>query len=240
MRCLLLLLCISLYSSILRAQEVLTPPTEVAVPIVVDSLYREDQFYVGVTFNILFNRPPDINQSGFSGGGHFGFTRDMPINRRRNLAIGLGIGYSGNTYNHNLAITKQEASESTIFRPLPTDGFSTNRFTTHLIEMPFELRYRTSTPTVRKFWRVYSGLRLGYMYQFRATVRQNGTKIAQTNIAELNPFRLGATFTFGFNTFNFHFYYSLNSFFDEGTVLQDTAEPVEITTLKIGLMFYIL
>ena len=32
---------------------------------VVDSLYKEDQFYVGMTYNLLVNRPNDINQSGF-------------------------------------------------------------------------------------------------------------------------------------------------------------------------------
>ena len=71
---------------------------------VLDSLYREDQFYVGFTFNLLWNTASTIDQSGFSGGFHLGYTRDMPINKRRNVAIGLGLGYSINTYGQNLFI----------------------------------------------------------------------------------------------------------------------------------------
>ncbi|MBA2629345.1 MAG: PorT family protein, partial [Rickettsiaceae bacterium] len=41
----------------------------------IDSLYREDQFYVGVTYNILVNTPENVNNEGFSGGFHLGFLR---------------------------------------------------------------------------------------------------------------------------------------------------------------------
>ncbi|MDX1719680.1 MAG: hypothetical protein R3353_05945, partial [Salegentibacter mishustinae] len=43
-----------------------------SVPSVIDSLYREDQFYVGLTFNLISNKPDAISQSGFSGGIHAG------------------------------------------------------------------------------------------------------------------------------------------------------------------------
>ena len=33
---------------------------------VVDSLYREDQLYLGLTYNILDNRPADLKQNFFS------------------------------------------------------------------------------------------------------------------------------------------------------------------------------
>jgi len=54
----------------------------------------------------------------------------------------------------------------------------------------------------------------------------------------LNRFRVAGTFTFGYNVFNFSFYYSLNPLFD-GT-LEDENTPVNLVPLKIGLMFYIL
>jgi len=46
----------------------------------VDSLYKEDQFYAGLTYNFLGNKPINLSQSGFSFGFHFGFIKDMPIN----------------------------------------------------------------------------------------------------------------------------------------------------------------
>ena len=34
----------------------------------VDSLYREDQFYIGITYNLLLNTPPGVRSRGLSGG----------------------------------------------------------------------------------------------------------------------------------------------------------------------------
>ncbi len=212
------------------------PKTEVKKEL--DSLYREDQFYVGVTFNLLWNMPSGIKQSGFSGGLHMGYTRDMPINKRRNVAIGLGIGYSFNTYGQNLAIGEEEGTEQTIFSSLEGVSYDTNRFVTHLIEAPLEFRWRTSVPDTHKFWRIYTGVRVGYMNYFNSNFEQQGNQIRQTKIDELNRWRIGATFTFGWNTFNFHFYYSLNPLFDKDAQIAN--EEVGINAVKIGLMFYIL
>ncbi len=204
-----------------------------------DSLYREDQFYVGVTFNLLLNRPDGISQSGFSGGMHLGFIRDMPINKRRNVAFGLGLGYSLNVYNHNLFIGEEENTGQSIFNSLKGVEFSTNRFAKHLIEAPFEFRWRTSTPETHKFYRIYTGLKIGYLYYFTSNFKQLNNEVRQTKIDELNRWRMGATFTFGWNTFNFHFYYSLNTLFDDNALINEV-DSVGLNPIKIGLMFYIL
>lgn len=204
----------------------------------VDSLYREDQFYIGFGFNLLLNKPKKISQSGFSGGLHLGFIRDMPINKQRNISLGAGLGWSVNSYGQNLLISENMDDQS-VFKALDRkDGYSSNHFTTYLLEAPLQFRWRTSTPTSYKFWRIYAGFRFGYIYYFHSKYQAPDIKIIQTKVEELNRFRYGATFTFGYNTFNFHVYYSLNQFFD-GT-LENTGTPIGLNTLKIGLMFYIL
>ena len=45
-----------------------------------DLNYREDQFYISVTYNFLNNKPNGVSQQGFSSGFHGGFLRDIPIN----------------------------------------------------------------------------------------------------------------------------------------------------------------
>lgn len=205
---------------------------------VLDSAYREDQFYVGFTFNILVNRPEGVAQSGFSGGVHLGFIRDMPLNGRRNIALGIGLGYSGNTYNQNLSITENTARK-TLFGSLERGTYENNRFTTNLVEIPLEFRWRTSTPGERKFWRIYTGARLGYLHGFKSVWNQDGIRSVQTLLPELERLRMAATFTFGWNTFNFHFYYSFNSFFNNEAVLDDM-QQIGINPIKIGLLFYIL
>lgn len=206
--------------------------------VVVDSLYREDQFYVGVTYNLLFDRPKDIGQSGFSGGLNLGFIRDMPINKRRNVAIGLGVGYSLNVYNQDLFIGEEEGTGQTIFRNLKDIDFSTNRFTTHLVEAPLEFRWRTSVPETHKFYRIYTGVRIGYLYSFSSNFEQSDNRVKQTKVDELDRWRFGFTFTFGWNTFNFYFYYSVNPLFTEEAVVD--GGTVDLNPAKIGLIFYIL
>ena len=207
------------------------------IPFSIDSLYREDQFYAGFQFNLITNKPPGVSQESFSGGLNLGFIRDFPLNERRNVALGIGLGWSINTYGQNLFIGKGEDGSS-VFRSLGDDvNYSTNRFTTQLIEAPVEFRWRTSTPKNYKFWRIYTGMRLGYVYHFRSRYRDDFEEIIINDLDELERLRLGATFTFGYNTFNFQFYYALNPFFKDAFV---NDASIDLSTLKIGLTFYIL
>lgn len=205
---------------------------------VIDSLYREDQFYIGLTFHLLHDLPEEVTQKGFSGGLHLGFIRDFPLNKRRNIAIGVGAGWSINTYGQELFIG-EDLNGQTIFRDLNAleIEYDTNRFSTQLVELPLEFRWRTSVPESYRFWRIYTGLKLGYIYHFKSNFRQEGNQVVQTDVPELERFRLGTTFTFGYNTFNFHVYYNLNPFFNDAQ-LNNT--EFGIHTFKVGLMFYLL
>mgnify|MGYP002831317296 FL=1 len=139
--------------------------------------------------------------------------------------------------NKNLKID-QDSQGNTIFSSLENNqDYQTNRFTTQLIEAPIEFRWRTSTPETYKFWRIYTGLRLGYIYRFRSNYKDANGQLKLHDLPELDRFRIGTTFTFGYNTFNFQFYYALNPFFKNAEVDQ---ESFGISTLQIGLNFYIL
>lgn len=87
-----------------------------------DSLYREDQFYIGFSYNILQQRPEGLKQNKFSLGLSLGVLRDMPINKRRNISIAAGLGYSLNNFNQNLQIAKIGDND-------PTYGLLTERAT---------------------------------------------------------------------------------------------------------------
>ncbi|MCY2685696.1 porin family protein [Salinimicrobium sp. TH3] len=220
-------------SFFLQAQE------ENVIPTVIDSLYREDQVYFSFTYNIVSGTPSEIRTSQFSGGFHTGFIRDFPINSRRNVALGLGLGWSIDTYGHNLYVGEAVEGEGTYFAVLDRDrvDFNTNRFTTQSIDLPIQFRWRTSTPESYKFWRIYAGLRPGYVYYFQSKFVQDGNTYRESDVPEFEKLRLGATFTFGYNTFNFSLYYSLNSFFKDATV---NNEDLDLRTFQLGLTFYLL
>jgi hypothetical protein len=209
------------------------------IPSVVDSLYREDQVYFGFTYNIVSGGPSEIKSSQFSGGFHAGFIRDFPLNARRNIGVGVGLGWSIDTYGQNLFIGEDTGGEVIRFVVLNRDriDFDANRFTTQSIDLPVQFRWRTSTPESYKFWRIYTGIRPSYVYYFQSKFVQDGNTFKETNVSEFERLRLGATFTFGYNTFNFSFYYSLNSFFKDVTV---NNEDLDLKTFQVGLTFYLL
>jgi hypothetical protein len=205
----------------------------------IDSLYKEDQFYVGITYNLLDNKPSDIAQSGFSTGFYAGFIKDMPINNNRNIAIGVGVGYATNSFNQNILIDKDAFGNVTYSNLSGSSiSYSKNKFSTQVIEIPIEFRWRTSTPTDYEFWRIYGGFKFGYM--FAHTVKYNGDlgNLKYKDINDFNNFQYGLTLSAGYNTWNLYLYYGLNSIFSNDAILD--GRPIDMNEIKLGLMFYIL
>ena len=204
----------------------------------IDSQYKEDQFYVGVTYNLLIDGPNDLKQRGFSPGIHFGFIKDMPINKARNKAIGLGIGLSSNSFNQNLLIQKNTDNNYAYSIIEDTDSFSKNKFATHYVEIPLELRWRTSTPTDYAFWRIYTGIKFSYMLYQTTTHKGDLGRFNYSNVPDFDPFQYGLTLSAGYNTWNLHLYYGLNTIFSKDALIDGT--PIDLKTIKVGLLFFIL
>ena len=200
--------------------------------------YREDQFYASVTYNLLNIKPSDVSQSGFSSGFHFGFIRDMPINDKRDFAFGLGLGISTNSYNQNLRVEKSNNNFLYSIIDESEVNVSKNKFTTYLVEVPFEIRWRTSTPTDYNFWRIYTGFKVGYLLYNSTKFKSDAGNENLSNIDDFNKLQYGLTLSAGYGTWNFHVYYGLNSIFDSNVKLNN--EAVDMKSLKVGLMFYIL
>lgn len=204
----------------------------------IDDRYREDQIYLSITFNVLNHLPSRVSQSGFSGGIHAGFIRDFPVNKQRNWALGLGLGYSLNVYNHNL-VASLDSTGALSFNALEDLAVKNNSFNTQLLEVPLQIRWRTSTAKTYKFWRIYTGVRGGYVTRFKTNFEaESGEQFKFTNPKGINKFRLGATLSVGWNTWNFHVYYSLIDFFKKG-VLSDR-DRENMAAIKLGLEFFIL
>ena len=200
--------------------------------------YREDQFYASVTYNLINNKPDGVSQNGFSSGFHLGFIRDMPLNERRNLALGLGFGLSTNSYNQNISILETNNSITYSIIDESEINVSKNKFTTYLVEVPLEFRWRTSTATEYNFWRIYTGLKFGYLLYNSSKYKSDNGNQNLSNINDFYKLQYGLTLSVGYGTWNFHVYYGLNPIFKNDAKL--SAETIDISSLKIGLIFYIL
>jgi len=203
-----------------------------------DIKYREDQFYIGMTYNLILSNTENLNPEGLSGGVNFGFIRDMPINEKRNISIGVGVGATLDQYGSSLKISKNE-SDTNLFTVLSdTLNYKYNRFQTAVIEVPIQFRWRTSTSTSYKFWRAYVGFNVGYTIWYRSRFKDDTGSYSATNISEYDKLRLGTTLSAGYNKFNFYVYYSLNPFYKDA--ITTDGQKVDFKTLKLGLVFYIL
>ncbi len=203
----------------------------------VDSLYREDQFYFNFTYNNLRNTPTDFRQNKFSSGVGAGFLRDMPLNKNRTFSIAAGLGYSLAIYNQNLVIST--TGETTTYEIIADDVYYTkDKQSLHFIDLPIEIRWRTSTPDSHKFWRIYSGFKMSYLvydqYKFVSatkTVKNSGN-------SDLNKVHYGAYLTLGWNTWNIYAYYGLNPIYKSSAKINN--QSIDMSTINFGLMFYIL
>lgn len=202
-----------------------------------DNLYREDQFYFGITYNLLGKMPQDMSQNGFSSGFHLGFIRDMPINKSRTVSFGLGLGYSTNSFNQNLLISK-DGQGMLNYEIIDGASFTKNKFSMHLVEIPFEFRWRTSTTDSYKFWRIYSGFKLGYVFTTTSKFSGSPQNIKLKNIDHFEKIQYGLTLSVGYNTWNAYLYYALNPIFKKEAKIND--QSIDINAIKIGLIFYIL
>lgn len=203
----------------------------------IDSLYREDQFYSGVVYNSLLNQPEGFSQNKISFGFSLGFLRDMPVNKSRTVAIAPGIGFAYNNYIQNLSITG--TNQNPVYAIIPSKvDYGRNKFEQLLVEMPIEFRWRTSTPEIYKFWRIYGGFKLSYLLMDKSVYEDVQTKVKIKNNKDFNDLLYGAYISAGYNTINLYAYYGLNSLFRSTAKIND--ETIELHTLSIGLQFYIL
>jgi len=214
------------------AQDTKLPPPMIAV----DSLYREDQFYIGFTYNTVVNRPEGFAQNKFSSGYSGGFLRDMPINKSRTVAIAAGLGAAYNKTFQNLLMT--ETNDGIAYTTITAQTYSKNKIDQVFVEIPFEFRWRNSTPQSHKFWRVYTGFKVSYLvYDKYVHVEDELHSVIEGN-DDYNKFVLGTYLSCGYNTWNAYVYYGLTPMFKSDVKLY--TQDMNLNALNFGLMFYIL
>jgi len=202
----------------------------------VDNKYLEDQFYLGLYYSTLTSSPENFNQNKFSSTLNFGFIRDFPFNKQRNFGIGAGVGLSFSSSNSNLKLSDLNSSVSGEI--VNGEDFTKNKWNTTKIEFPFEVRWRTSTPTSYKFWRVYFGVKTSYLLKSKYKYESLSSDYTLENL----PFRKtqsGITVNAGNNTWNLGLYMGLNPIFNK-EFGQNNPNLKDLKEFKLGLVFYIL
>jgi len=201
--------------------------------VVVDSLYREDQFYISIAYNLVRNSPRGFSQNSFSLGLSAGILRDIPLNEKRTFAIAPGIGYSFNSFRQNMKIEEIDG----IANYSISSDFEKNKLEMHYLDIPIEVRWRTSTPESHKFWRIYSGFKFSYLLYSKSVFTGSTEKIKVFNNSDLNKIQYGPYVGIGYNTFNAYAYYGLNPLFKSGEI---DGEKIKMNVFSFLVIFYIL
>ncbi len=202
-----------------------------------DAKYLEDQFYIGVTYNLLLNRPSGVSQNNLPFGIQLGYIKDIPMNKKRNIGIGIGLGYNFNSYFNNLRATEENGTIT--YQVIDEDTqFNRNKISTHVLEVPIEFRWRTSTPDSYKFWRIYGGVRLGYVFANVSKFVSDTENVSFTN-DDVERFQYDLYLSMGYNTWNFYASFALNNILENNVVTLE-GETISFNALKVGLIFYLL
>jgi len=195
--------------------------------------YREDQIYFSLYYNSLGSELDNFKENKFSSSFNIGFIRDIPISKSGKFALGLGVGYGTNSFNNNMKLSSNNQSlyELLSNRDAPTK----NTFNFREIQFPLEIRWRNSSPSNYKFWRIYAGLKYSKVIQSAFKHDSSQKKYKSTNLP-INLDQLGFTLNVGYNTWNIGLYKSLRPFFNKN--IQSLPQGLE--QFKVGLIFYIL
>lgn len=200
-----------------------------------DSLdYREDQFYINLNFSLQSNDIDGFKQNGFSRSISLGFLRDYPVSKAGDKAIAVGMGYGFVRLVNNIDVNQDQNGFA--YDVPQVQRALRNIFSYHQLQLPVELRLRTSTIDEYAFWRVYLGYRLSY--QFGAQYKPFfGRKFSLEN--QLNELQHSIGISLGFNTWNLRFDYSLTPLLKEDTRTINNRR-LKLFPLQMGLIFYLL
>lgn len=195
--------------------------------------YAEDQLYVMVSYNQLFNQPAMVKGSRFSYGLSTGFMKDLILNKQGGISMALGVGYNFDLLNHGLTIS--EENNDITFQA--DNSGATNKLLLHNLEFPFELRWRGSDAQTYKFWRVYMGVKASYNLSNNFKFTNETNSFSYSNVSNYNTWQYGLTLSVGYDVFTAHVYYGLNP------ILKDTSlgtADISSKIMRIGLIFYLL
>lgn len=193
--------------------------------------FREDQIFFGIAYPYFSGAPTDVIQNKLSYAFSVGFVRDIPLNTKRTVALGLGLGWDQAMLFNN---AKFSVASNTITSVLLAQEYKQNHLSVQSLAFPLEIRWRNATEDNHAFWRIYSGISLHVPIQIQGVfVSEDGIREVVSLPSTSTLFRWNAHF--GFNTWNISISHDLQPWASSSI----SKEKFNIKLTKIGLIFYL-
>lgn len=172
--------------------------------------YKKDRLLFDFYSPMWINGPSDMSTDPtFSFAISYG--KDVSFKRDSKFSCFYALGYDFNNINHNLnlkSIQNLEFTPRELGARILNAPFSLNRLSSHYLELPLELRYRTQT---KNPFRIYAGAKGGYLIKSKYELDQgSGDIYERKSLEELERFKYGLTFRIGYGLINLYAYYGLN------------------------------
>ncbi len=197
--------------------------------------YLEDQIFFELSYVSLRNLYPDVKQQGFSHAYAFGYIRDIPVNEKRNVGFGIGLGYGKDLYYQNLRVWQDENTGEVHYQILTPGNYKSNLFAIKKILVPVEIRIRNSSPEKYKFWRVYGGITFSYITDAFSEFENDYVTLRYRHLQFLtNRWQYGIHVYAGYGELNAYIYYGLNDLFSPQVKINDVHIP--LFDVKFGVM----
>jgi hypothetical protein len=219
----------------LSAQEVVVDSLLSSVPTVEDGdYYREDQIYINFSSIRAFDIEDNLRQVGLSYSYAFGYMRDIPLNKKGTLALGVGLGYNRS----RIKLTYDKASPfNDLNSDISFDYLFESKVVLNTLQIPLEIRWRNSTATKYRFWRMYAGFTFNLLLRDKVEITRNLVTENYSNTGLFRDWEVGPHMSVGYGIWNFHIYYSINNLFAKDA--QRRYSGFETNYLKLGLQFFI-
>jgi len=203
-----------------------------------DEFYREDQFYLALSYDLVSEVPAAVATRGLIGGVQLGFIRDWPISAQGDWSLGTGVGIGYDRLGQNIIASSSQGTPTWTIEQSPS-AIEANSLQITALEFPLEIRWRTSDAKTYKFWRVYTGAKWSQHIAARSVFKSSDASETLTDLPQLRSGIWYATLAFGYGTFNAQLQWGLSPLLI-GVRDNVTQQSIGFRPIKLGIMFYIL
>ena len=152
--------------------------------------------------------------------------------KNNGLSIGIGLSFYSHNYLTKSDITQyQDTSGQVLSKFTAYSPYTINRskIVRNFLDIPVELRYRTTPNEKGHSWKVAVGAKIGYRTNiYSKVIDKNDDKYKSFIYPQVSRSRYGLTGRIGYGKVSVNGYYSLSNFFFEG-------RGAEITPISVGV-----
>jgi hypothetical protein len=190
-----------------KAQDASTETTKIKKP-----KSKQERFIMDIGLDSWMKMPSNIStQWAKSRRFEFYFMKDKAF-AHGHLGIAYGLGMSFTNVNSNA--TYSGSTDSLV----PYQGISPsqNKLSTNYLEIPLELRFRTSPLHNGNRLKLAVGAKAGWLMQEHLKFEDGSVKEKFFNDSNVNPFRFAYTGRIGYGKFSLMGYYGINALYKNG------------------------